>query len=311
MKKLVAALLLAAALLSLAACGSGEESAVHAAPAPETAAPRTPAPETAAPAPAAPPMPTPPIEPGDEELVRVQDCLPELRVELRYAGAHNFTGSPVYDFPEAWLRYGTVKKLAAAQESLRPQGYGLLIWDAFRPQSAQFALWAAVPDPVYVANPYTGHSSHSNGGTVDITLVTLEGDPVEMPSGFDEFSPLADRDYSDVSPAAAEHARILENAMTGAGFVPYAGEWWHYSDSDAYPFADVEGLTLPGRGALYTPSGAETILLRMTPDNDAKTLARISRGETFVIEGFAGDYVRVSWKNRTGYVLREQIMPVE
>ena len=32
-----------------------------------------------------------------------------------------------------------------------------------------------------------------------------------------------------------ENARYLEAVMTAAGFVGYSGEWWHYSDSTAYP----------------------------------------------------------------------------
>ena len=125
--------------------------------------------------------------------------------------------------------------LEVAKEILAEQGYGLLIWDAFRPVSAQFRLWEVCPDPVYVANPERGYSSHSRGNTVDLTLVTLEGEAVEMPTGFDDFTPLADRDYSDIPEPAATHARLLEEVMTSCGFRPYQGEWWHFSDTDPYP----------------------------------------------------------------------------
>ena len=177
-------------------------------------------------------MPTP--ERPDDALVNVQDYILSVFVDLRYATTNNFTGQVIYDFTEAQLRYGTVKKLALASDTLARQGYALLIWDAFRPVWAQFRLWAVCPDSTYVANPNTGYSNHSRGNCVDISLVTLEGGAVEMPSGFDEFSALADRDYSDVSEAAAQHARLLEQAMIDAGFVPYYGEWWHYSDSAQY-----------------------------------------------------------------------------
>lgn len=155
-------------------------------------------------------------------------------MELAYAGTDNFTGQAIYDFTEAYLRYGTAKKLAAVQEALKAQGLGLLIWDAFRPTAAQFKLWEVCPDPTYVANPETGFSSHSRGNTVDVTLVSLDGTAVEMPTGFDDFSPLADRDYSDVDALPAANAALLEDAMTQAGFTPYQGEWWHFSDSDVY-----------------------------------------------------------------------------
>lgn len=193
----------------------------------------TPSP-TPEPTPTPTPTPTPPPELPDDTLVNVQDYLPGVFVDLRYATTNNFTGQVIYDFTTAQLRYGTVKKLAVAAEALAQQGYALLIWDACRPVSAQFRLWEVCPDSTYVANPYNGYSRHSRGNTVDITLVTLDGEAVEMPSGFDEFSALADRDYSDVSETAAQHANLLEQAMTNAGFIPYSGEWWHYSDSVQY-----------------------------------------------------------------------------
>lgn len=302
MKRLLVALLLGIALC-LCACGAKEQTL----PPAQTVTPSLPPMESPLPTSAAvtPELAPKSVEiiPGDSELVRVQDYLPGIRVDLRYAGTENFTGAAIYDFSEAWLRYGTVKKLQAAQESLREQGYGLLIWDAYRPQTAQFRLWEAVPDPVFVANPYTGHSSHSNGGTVDITLVTLAGEPAEMPSGFDEFSALADRDYSDVSQAAGEHAQILERAMTAAGFAPYAGEWWHFADSDGYSHEDVAGFTLPSDGdALYTPNCEEYISLRAAPDYDAPVLECIPLGESFPVLGLMGDFARVSCRGIQGYV---------
>ena len=104
---------------------------------------------------------------------------------------------------------------------------------------SQFRLWEICPDPVYVANPETGYSSHSRGNTVDVTLTDLAGNAVEMPSGFDDFSPLADRDYSDVPAEAAAHAQLLEEVMTACGFRPYSGEWWHFSDTDEYPVEET------------------------------------------------------------------------
>lgn len=202
-------------------------------PEPERAQPPEHSPEPE-PEPSFTPEPAPPEVP-DEEFVRVLDYIPSVYTELKYATADNFTGSVIYDFTEAYLRYGTVKKLAAAQEILAGQGLGLLIWDAYRPREAQLALWEACPDPVYVANPETGNSSHSRGNTVDVTLVAADGGEMEMPTGFDDFSALADRDYSDVSDTARTNAMILESAMTQAGFEPYWGEWWHYSDSVSYP----------------------------------------------------------------------------
>ncbi len=102
-------------------------------------------------------------------------------------------------------------------------------------KEAQFKLWEICPNPIYVANPNKGFSKHSRGNTVDITIVSLSGEKVEMPSGFDDFTKKADRDYSDVSKEAGENAKLLEKVMEEAGFEGYAGEWWHYSDEEEYP----------------------------------------------------------------------------
>lgn len=185
------------------------------------------------------PEPAPVPEPAPADLVAVVDYIPGIYTELRYASDNNFTHQVIYSFSDAYLRYGTVQKLASAQESLETAGYSLLIWDAFRPVSAQFKLWEICPDPAYVANPEKGYSSHSRGSTVDITLVTLDGDPVEMPTDFDDFTAMADRDYSDVSEEAAANAGLLEEAMTAAGFKPYSAEWWHYSDTEPYPVEET------------------------------------------------------------------------
>lgn len=181
------------------------------------------------------PTPEPTPEPSDEDLVYVRDICPEIAAELHYATTDNFTGVKIYDFTKPQLRYGTAKKLLVAEKALEEQGYCLKIWDAYRPVWAQFRLWEICPDSTYVANPYHGYSSHSRGNTIDLTLIGSDGSEVEMPSGFDDFSAKADRDYSDVSDLAALHARILEKAMTDAGFVGYRAEWWHYSDSVSYP----------------------------------------------------------------------------
>ncbi len=176
----------------------------------------------------------PPPPPRDEDFVRILDYIPDAVIELRYATTNNFTGKVIYNFNDAYLRYGTVCKLKSVADELREMGFRLKIWDAFRPTEAQFKLWEVYPDNTYVANPYYGYSSHSRGNTVDITLITLDGEELQMPTGFDDFSVLADRNYSDCTPVARENATTLEEAMKNGGFVPYFGEWWHFSDSVSY-----------------------------------------------------------------------------
>lgn len=172
--------------------------------------------------------------PAPGEFVRIRDYIPDLFVDLKYAAPDNFTGHTIYTFSDAWLRYSSVQKLARAQSLLKAQGYSLVIWDAFRPHAAQHRLWEVYPVPGFVADPITGCSPHTRGNTVDAALVTADGAPLEMPSEFDDFSDRANRDYSDATPDAAIHARILEQAMESAGFNPYFDEWWHFVDADSY-----------------------------------------------------------------------------
>lgn len=176
-------------------------------------------------------------EPDDADFVRIRDYIPDIVVDLKYATEDNFTGQVIYGFAEPYLRYGTVKKLMAVQEALKAQGLGLKIWDGFRPVAAQEKLWQVCPDPTYVSPPGTGSQSHCRGIAVDITLVDAAGEELAMPTGFDDFSALADRDYSDCTAETAKNARLLEKIMEENGFKPYFGEWWHYADTVSY---DVE-----------------------------------------------------------------------
>lgn len=174
------------------------------------------------------------VIPDDTELVLVKDYIPDIYVELRYATTNNFTGQIIYDFTDARLRYGTIKKLAQVQEQVKKDGFCIKIWDAYRPTAAQFRLWEVCPNSTYVANPNTGYSSHSRGNTVDITLVRKDGSYVTMPTEFDDFSSKADRYYNDCSEEERQNALYLENIMKENGFEPYSGEWWHFSDTTSY-----------------------------------------------------------------------------
>lgn len=184
----------------------------------------------------APPVtePAPLPEPADTDLVLLSDYLPEAALDIRYATANNFTGQVIYEQVEPRLRYGTVKKLHTVCERLEDEGYRLVIWDGWRPAEAQWKLWNICPDPTYVSNPNKGYSSHTRGGTVDITLLRLDGTSVEMPTDFDDFSQAADLDFSDVSDEAAKNAQLLQEVMNQCGFKPYKAEWWHFSDTTVY-----------------------------------------------------------------------------
>lgn len=174
----------------------------------------------------------------DDTLVPISDYISGVKIDLKYASTDNFTKKKIYDFSVPYLRYGTVKKLKAVQNELKTKGYELLIYDAYRPTSAQDKLWEVCPNPKYVSDPSKGYTNHCRGNTVDVTLIKTDGTAVIMPSEFDEFSELADRDYSDVSKEAAGNSQSLEDIMIKYGFKPYHGEWWHYTDTVIYDIVE-------------------------------------------------------------------------
>lgn len=175
-------------------------------------------------------------EPDNNDFVRIVDYIPTAKIDLRYATENNFTGNVIYDFTDAYLRYGTLKKLMKANEELQSHGLGLIIWDGFRPEYGQAKLWEACPNPKFVSRPNTGRRTHCRGNTVDISVYDLTtGEDVPVPTDFDVFSAKADRNYSDCSAEAAKNARILEQAMKKQGFIPYSAEWWHFEDNVSYP----------------------------------------------------------------------------
>lgn len=172
----------------------------------------------------------------ETEFVAVRALIPDIVEDLRYACDGNFTGQTIYTFRTAWLRRGTAEKLARAQAMLKERGFRLKIWDAFRPLEAQYKMWEVCPDDDYVADPTRGGcSKHNRGCAVDVTLLTLDGEEAEMPTGFDDFTGAARRDADCPSAAARAHSELLEAVMTACGFVPYVGEWWHFNDSELYP----------------------------------------------------------------------------
>ena len=245
-------------------------------------------------------------EPGD--FVRLRDYIPDVVIELKYATSANFTGSVVYDFTEVYLRYSTVLKLMDVQAELREQGYRLKIWDGFRPLDAQQKLWNAKPDPKYVSNPQTGTNSHSRGHTVDVTMVDRNGKDVEMPTGFDDFTTYADRDYSDCTDAAAANATLLQEVMTKHGFVGLQTEWWHFTEDTEYP---IENIFDPAAVSLWRAECNEYINLRVSPDVSAGVLTTIPDNQQFKVLGWVGGFAFVEYQDVRGYVNANYISRVE
>lgn len=173
-------------------------------------------------------------------LVDVLDIDASIVVDLRYATENNFTKKKVYpDESRAILRLETALKLKAANEIFEKDGYHIKIWDGYRPKSVQEIFWALVPDPQYVADPSVG-SNHNRGSAVDITLVDAEGNELEMPTDFDDFTEKASTGYAGNSPEAQKNMEYLIRVMNSCGFVGNRYEWWHWNDSTGtYPLNNV------------------------------------------------------------------------
>lgn len=245
-------------------------------------------------------------DPGD--FVKVRDYIPDIVVELKYATTSNFTGQVVYDFTEVYLRYSTVLKLMDVQAELRGQGLKLKIWDAFRPITAQEKLWEAKPDPNYVSNPKTGTNSHSRGHTVDVTLVNAEGRELEMPTGFDEFSSFADRDYSDCTDNAAKNAMLLQETMEKHGFKGLQSEWWHFTENAEY---DIERVFDPGVISVWRAECNEYINVRVSPKVTADVITTVPDNVQFTVLGFVDGFALIDYQGIRGYVNADYMSRVE
>ena len=241
------------------------------------------------------------------DFVKVRDYIPDLVVELKYATSSNFTGEVIYDFTEVYLRYSTVLKLMEVQAELREQGLRLKVWDAFRPIEAQQKLWNAKPDPNYVSNPQTGTNSHSRGHTLDVTLVDAEGKELEMPTGFDDFTSFADRDYSDCTDTAAKNAKLLQDVMEKHGFKGLQSEWWHFTENADYP---IERVFDPGEISLWRAECNEYINLRTEPNVGAKVITTIPDNDQFTVLGWIDGFAFIDYKDIRGYVNADYISRV-
>ena len=177
---------------------------------------------------------------SEKKLIEVtSEKVPGLVLEIRYATEQNITGKKIYTDKRAWLREETIRKLAQVARELEEKGYRLVLWDGWRPASAQKALWAAKPDGRFLTPP-NRISRHTRGTSVDVSLADRNGKILEMPSDHDEFTDRADEDFSDVPKEVAQRARLLRKAMFRAGFSGVPDEWWHYDLRDWASYDPIE-----------------------------------------------------------------------
>ncbi len=153
---------------------------------------------------------------------------PDIALDIRYATNNNFTKKQIYDCPKCLLRLEVAEALLLVKASLSKSGYGLKLFDCYRPLAAQQRLWDIKPDKRYVTPPEKG-SMHNRGAAVDITLTDTIGNELEMGTDFDVFSRKAWHNYKDLPKQVIERRILLKNHMEQHGFKSITTEWWHYS----------------------------------------------------------------------------------
>lgn len=163
-----------------------------------------------------------------------------IKLDIRYATADNFTKKVIYPEARCVLRRPVALALSRVQSTLKLQGFGLKVYDCYRPLSVQKKFWEIMPDERYVANPAKG-SKHNRGAAVDLTLIDSTGKEVAMPTPYDTFSEAAHRDYKKSSKVAQKNMKLLEKVMVAEGFLPLPEEWWHfdYKGWEEYEISDV------------------------------------------------------------------------
>lgn len=170
---------------------------------------------------------------AQNDLVDLRTLIPDLVVDLRYATDDNITRRPLYpaDFP-CLLRPSTAAKIQRAQAILRGKGYGLRIWDAWRPPEVQLMLYEKGGDSGLFLDPKAGWSRHCSGTAVDVSLVDADGREVSMPTHHDEGGEHTSYHYRGRNRTISQNLYRLQTAMVEAGMQILDTEWWHFDDAD-------------------------------------------------------------------------------
>ena len=196
--------------------------------------------------------PKPPYESGNfknSDLVELIHLDSTIKLDIKYATTDNFTGRPVYTEARAFLQRPAAEALIKAHNKLKKEGYGLVLFDGYRPWAITKIFWDITPeeDKKFVADPKKG-SRHNRGCAIDLSLFDLKtGKTVQMPGEYDE---MTDRSYPDYKGGSDEERRLrdlLRSKMEAQGFTVYEFEWWHFDFHDwrAYkiqniPFSEIK-----------------------------------------------------------------------
>ncbi|MBR6377087.1 MAG: M15 family metallopeptidase [Oscillospiraceae bacterium] len=163
-------------------------------------------------------------------------------IDQKYATTNNFTGVQQYDRELCLVNRDIVEMLITANKLAKENGLRLKIWDAYRPISVQQALHDSAPEELaaYVPAP-SPYSMHARGISVDVTLCDMDGNELNMPTRFDDFSEAANSDYEGASVSKIANRELLNMIMSDAGFQRSKLEWWHFDgpNRDDYEILDV------------------------------------------------------------------------
>jgi D-alanyl-D-alanine dipeptidase len=165
-----------------------------------------------------------------KRMVELGNAISFLHYDLRYASTNNFMHRMMYPAGTkvSYLRDSVVSALRKAAAIFRKDGYGIKVFDAYRPYAVTVLFWDLVKDERYVANPAKG-SGHNRGTAIDLTLYDLKtGKEVDMGTGFDNFTDSAHHSFAALPKQVSENRKYLRSTMESAGFKALETEWWHY-----------------------------------------------------------------------------------
>ena len=179
----------------------------------------------------------PPHEAGnfkETDLVELTKLDPTIKLDIRYATNNNFVGRPVYKEARAFLQRPAAEALVKVNASLKPLGYGLVVFDGYRPWSVTKLFWdiTSEENKKFVADPAKG-SKHNRGCAVDLSLYDLStGNEIEMTGKYDEMSERSYPNYTGGTEQQRKMRDLLRAKMEAEGFTVYQYEWWHFDYKD-------------------------------------------------------------------------------
>ena len=186
-----------------------------------------------------------------KKLVDLKKLDDEFQLDIRYASSNNFMRSKFYKNERAFFNMSAADKLIEAKNDLKELGYGIIIYDAYRPWFVTKMFWEGTPENLkhFVANPENG-SSHNKGCAIDIGLYDIEtGESIVMISGYDEFTERAYPNYMGGSKKQRDIRDMLIQVMEKNDFTVYEYEWWHfnYNGCDSgimnYSFEELDSIS--------------------------------------------------------------------